>query len=72
MLFEANVNEQVAPYTLYVKKTTIDDVYAQFVEDDVLMAPEGFLLLANKKGLTAPKPGHMSSMRAKLRELSIR
>ena len=59
MLFEANVNEQVAPYTLYVdEKTTIDDVYAQFVEDDVLMAPEGFLLLANKKGLTAPKPGH--------------
>ena len=58
MLFEANVNEQVAPYTLYVdEKTTIDDVYAQFVEDDVLMAPEGFLL-ANKKGLTAPKPGH--------------
>lgn len=59
MLFEANVNEAVAPYTLYVdKKTSIDDVYAQFIKDDVLLAPEGFLILANKKGLTAPKPGH--------------
>ena len=59
MLFEANVNEQVAPYTLYVdEETTIDDVYAQFVEDNVLLSPEGFLLLANKKGLTAPTPGH--------------
>ncbi|HCP40681.1 MAG TPA: endolytic transglycosylase MltG [Cryomorphaceae bacterium] len=59
MLFEANVNEQVAPYTLYVdEKMTIEDLYALLVEDDVLLAPEGFLLLANKKGLTAPKTGH--------------
>jgi UPF0755 protein len=59
MLFEANVNEAVAPYTLFVDEgTTIDDVYAQFIEDQVLNAPEGFLILANKKGLSAPKPGH--------------
>ncbi len=59
LLFEANVNEAVAPYTLFVdESTTIDDVYAQFVEDEVLNAPEGFLILANKKGLSAPKPGH--------------
>lgn len=59
MLFEANVNEAVAPYTLFVdESTTIDDVYAQFVEDEVLNSPEGFLILANKKGLSSPKPGH--------------
>ena len=59
MLFEDNVNEAVAPYTLFVdESTTIDDVYAQFIEDEVLNSPEGFLILANKKGLSAPKPGH--------------
>lgn len=59
MLFEANVNEAVAPYTLFVDESTaIDDVYAKFIEDEVLNSPEGFLILANKKGLSSPKPGH--------------
>ena len=59
MLFEANVNEAVAPYTLFIdKNTTIEDVYEEFIEDQVLKFPQGFLLLANKKGLTVPKPGH--------------
>ena len=59
VLFEANVNESITPYTLYVdQETSIEEVYAKFIEDEVLLAPEGFLLLANKKGLVSPKPGH--------------
>ena len=59
VLFEANVNESITPYTLYVdEETSIEEVYAKFIEDEVLLAPEGFLLLANKKGLVSPKPGH--------------
>jgi UPF0755 protein len=59
VLFEANVNESIAPYTLYVgEDSSIDEVYAKLVEDKVLIAPEGFLLLANKKGLVTPRPGH--------------
>lgn len=59
LLFEANVNPNVAPYSLYVSdNTTIEEVYGQFLEDQVLEAPDGFLLLASKKGLTHPKSGH--------------
>ena len=58
-MFEANVNESITPYSLYVdEETSIEEVYAKFIEDEVLLTPEGFLLLANKKGLVSPKPGH--------------
>lgn len=59
LLFKANVNPNVAPYSLYVNdKTTIEEVYEQFLDDQVLEVPDGFLLLASKKGLTHPKSGH--------------
>ena len=34
VLFEANVNESITPYTLYVdEETSIEEVYAKFIED---------------------------------------
>ena len=52
LLFEANVNESITPYSLYVDEdTSIDQVYAKFIAIIVLLTPEGFLLLANKKDL---------------------
>tara|TARA_B100000497_G_C7671231_1_gene405080 strand:- start:486 stop:1514 length:1029 start_codon:yes stop_codon:yes gene_type:complete len=58
-LFEANVNESITPYTLFIdQETTINQLYSQFIEDEVLLSPEGFLMLAKKKGLVSPKPGH--------------
>ena len=59
VLFEPNVNKDVAPYTLYVKEgISVHAVYAQLLSDEVLDEPEGFLLIANRKGLEFPKPGH--------------
>lgn len=59
MLFEDNINPEVAPYTLYVEEnTSVEEVYEEFLQDRVLSSPEGFLLLAKKKGLTTPKAGH--------------
>ena len=59
VLFEPNVNKDVAPYTLYVKEgISVNDVYAQLLSDEVLDEPEGFLLIANRKGLEFPKAGH--------------
>ena len=59
VLFEPNVNKDVAPYTLYVKPALdVNDVYAQLLNDEVLNNPEGFLLIADRKGLKHPKSGH--------------
>jgi len=59
LLFEENVNPNIAPYSLYIgDHMTIEEVYDQFLEDQVLKVPDGFLLLASKKGLTHPKSGH--------------
>ena len=58
-LFEPNVNSKLAPYSLYVSEgTTVEEVYQQFVQDSVLNVPEGFLIIAERKGLDQPKPGH--------------
>ena len=58
-LFEPNVNPELSPYELYVEdSTTTAMVYDQLVTDHVLLTPEGLPLLANRKGLEWPRPGH--------------
>lgn len=58
-IFEPNVNAELAPYEIYVEEgTTAQDLYAQFLDDDLLLTPEGFPLVAQRKGLEEPRPGH--------------
>ncbi|MGB0311953.1 MAG: endolytic transglycosylase MltG, partial [Schleiferiaceae bacterium] len=59
VVFEPNVNEEKLPYKLFVKEgTTAEQLYAQLLEDEVLLNPQGFLLLAKNKGLAKVKSGH--------------
>jgi UPF0755 protein len=59
VVFEPNVNPDKLPYELYVEEgTTVEEVYAKLLEDEVLLNPEGFLFLAENKGLTTIKSGH--------------
>ena len=59
MIFEPNVNDEKLPYALYVNEgTTAEQLYAQLLEDEVLLNPQGFLMLAKNKGLTKVKSGH--------------
>lgn len=59
VIFEPNVNDEKLPYALYVNEgTTAEQLYAQLLEDEVLLNPQGFLMLAKNKGLTKVKSGH--------------
>ena len=59
VVFEPNVNRELAPYSLFVEEgTMVEDVYEKFIEDGVLNTPEGFMIIAQRKGLKQPKPGH--------------
>ena len=59
VVYEPNVNEEKLPYELYVEEgTTAEQLYATLLKDDILLNPEGFLLLAKNKGLTKVKSGH--------------
>ncbi len=59
MVFEPNVNDEKLPYAVYIKEgTTAEQLYAQLLEDEVLLNPQGFLLLAKNKGLAKVKSGH--------------
>jgi UPF0755 protein len=59
VVFEPNVNPEKLPYELYVEEgTTVEEVYAKLLEDEVLLHPDGFLFLAENKGLTTIKSGH--------------
>jgi len=59
VLFEPNVHSELAPYELYIEdSTTTAAVYEQLVKDEVLIRPEGLPLLAQRKALEWPRPGH--------------
>ena len=59
VVFEPNVNPEKVPYALYVDEgTTAEKLFAALLEDEVLLDPQGFLLLAKNKGLAKVKSGH--------------
>jgi UPF0755 protein len=59
VVFEPNVNPEKVPYALYVDEgTTAEKLFATLLEDEVLLDPQGFLLLAKNKGLAKVKSGH--------------
>ncbi len=58
-VFEPGVVVENTPYDLFVEEgTTLEDVYTQLYEAQVLIAPEALLLVGEKKGLTTVRSGH--------------
>lgn len=58
-IFQPGVNSAKAPYNLFITPgTTTEEVYAQFQSDSLLLHPEGFMLIAKRKGLGKLRPGH--------------
>lgn len=59
VVYQPNIYSDKLPYDLFVEEgTTIEQVYAQLLEDELLIEKDGFLLLARNKGLDTVKSGH--------------